>query len=112
MLIQFWATWCRPCVAEMPGVRKAYLACHDQGFDIIGINLDDDKNKLTGFLQQNQITWPQYFDGQGWHNKLARAYGVTYIPLLYLLGRDGKIIGVGLYGEALEEAVKTALSAK
>ena len=111
VLIDFWATWCGPCVHELPNVQKVYGQYHDKGFDIIGVSLDQDKDKLTSFLQQKQMTWPQYFDGKGWGNKLAGTYGVNSIPATYLVGKDGKIIGKDLRGDALENAVKAALAA-
>ena len=73
--------------------------------------LDQDKDKLTSFLKEKQMPWPQYFDGKGWGNTLAGTYGVNSIPATYLVGKDGKIIGKDLRGDALENAVKTALAA-
>ncbi len=110
VLIDFWATWCGPCVRELPNVLKAYGQYHAQGFDIIGVSLDQDKAKLMSFTKEKQMPWPQYCDGKGWESKLAATYGVNSIPATYLLGRDGKIIGKDLRGEALEAAVKAALA--
>ena len=110
VLIDFWATWCGPCVHELPNVQKVYSQYHDKGFDIIGVSLDQDKDKLTSFLKEKQMPWPQYFDGKGWGNTLAGTYGVNSIPATYLVGKDGKIIGKNLRGDALENAVKTALA--
>jgi len=112
VLIDFWATWCMPCVRELPNVIKAFEAYHKKGFEIIGISLDKDKDKLTAFTKEKDMTWPQYFDGLGWQNKLAVKYGVNSIPATYLLGGDGKIIGKDLGGEALEKAVSEALTRK
>ena len=112
VLVDFWATWCGPCVEELPNVLKVYHQYHDKGLEVIGVSLDEDKAKLTGFLQEKQVPWPQYFDGKGGDNKLANAYGVETIPTTYLLGRDGKIIGKGLRGDDLESAVSAALAPK
>lgn len=112
VLIDFWATWCGPCVAELPNVLEAYEKHHDAGFEIIGISLDSDKEKLTKFVADKKMTWVQFFDGNGWQNELAQKYGVNSIPSTYLLDREGKIIGVGLRGSALEKAVAAALAAK
>ena len=112
VLVDFWATWCGPCVGELPNVMKVYEKHHGEGFEILGVSLDGDKERLTSFLKEKNMTWPQYFDGQKWENKLAVKYGVNSIPATYLLGKDGKIIGKGLRGEALENAVTTALAAK
>ena len=112
VLVDFWATWCGPCVAELPNVQKVYGAYHDKGFEIVGISLDKDKDKLTAFIKEKNMPWAQYFDGKGWENKVSTTYGINSIPATYLLDKDGKIIGKGLRGEALENAVKTALAAK
>jgi len=109
VLIDFWATWCGPCVGELPNVKKAYAKHHGDGFEIIGISLDSDKEKLTGFVAKNEMTWRQFFDGKGWQNQLAQEYGINSIPATFLLDGEGKVIGSNLRGEALEEAVAKAL---
>ncbi len=112
VLVDFWATWCPPCVRELPNVLKTYEKHHAEGFEIIGISLDQDEKKLTDFTKQKNMPWQQYFDGKGWSNKLAAKYGVSSIPATYLLDTEGKIIGNGLRGEELEEAVNKALAKK
>lgn len=112
VLVDFWATWCPPCRAEIPNVVKAHEKHHAAGFEVIGISLDSDRAKLEGFLKAQKMTWPQYFDGAGWNNKLAKKYGVNSIPATYLLDREGKIIASDLRGEALEAAVAKALAQK
>jgi peroxiredoxin len=112
VLVDFWATWCPPCRAELPNVIKTYETHHKDGFEIIGISLDQDKQKLTSFLKDKNMTWAQYFDGRGWQNKLAQKYGVQSIPATYLLDRQGIIIGKDLRGEELEQAVSKALAKK
>lgn len=112
VLVDFWATWCRPCVAELPSVARTYRRYQDAGFEIVGLSLDEDRSKLEGFLKQNNVTWPQYFDGQGWENKLARKYGVQSIPATFLLDREGKIIAKDLRGAELEAAVAKAVQTK
>ena len=113
VLVDFWATWCGPCRGELPNVIATYQKHHADGFEIIGVSLDSDRNTLEAFLKQTDgMTWPQYFDGQGWHNKLAVKYGVEAIPFAVLIGPDGKIIGKSLRGEELEDAVAHALAQK
>ena len=110
VLVDFWATWCGPCVGELPNVIKTYQKHHPQGFEIIGVSLDQDKQKLTSFLTQRKVTWQQYFDGKGWQNKLASKCGIQSIPSTFLLDGTGKIIGTDLRGEELEDAVTKALA--
>ena len=108
-MIDFWATWCGPCKAEMPNVIATYQKYHAQGFDIIGVSLDDDRNKLLAFTQQNGMPWAQYFDGLGWENKLAKLYGVQSIPMSYLLNQHGVIVAKEVRGQNLPTTVAMML---
>jgi len=107
VLIDFWATWCGPCIAELPHVLTTYEKYHEQGFEIIGISLDkeEDKAKLEKFIANKNMPWPQHFDGKGWGNELAKKYGIGSIPATFLIGADGKIVATDLRGEALEKTV-------
>ena len=110
VLVDFWATWCGPCRAELPNVIETYKKYHPQGFEIIGVSLDSDRAKLDDFLKKTDgMTWPQFYDGEGWGNKLAKKYGVESIPFTVLVGPDGKVIAKGLRGELLAPAVANAL---
>lgn len=102
VLVDFWATWCGPCVAELPNVLAAYQKYHSKGFEIVGISLDQSDAALKGFIKEKGMTWQQYFDGQGWSNKLSKRYSITSIPATYLLDGDGKIVAKNLRGPALE----------
>jgi thiol-disulfide isomerase/thioredoxin len=112
VLIDFWATWCPPCVAEMPNVIETYKKLHDQGFEIIGISLDKEREKLDEFLKENQMPWPQFFDGQGWKNEIAVLYGVQSIPATYLIDRNGNVARMDVSGEELRKAVEELLAKK
>jgi peroxiredoxin len=111
VLVDFWATWCGPCKVELPHVKAAYDKHHEAGFEIIGISLDNDKDKLTKFIQDKDVTWPQFFDGNGWKNALAEKYGIQSIPATFLIGRDGRIAATDLRGDELERKVAELLAA-
>lgn len=109
VLVDFWATWCGPCIAELPNVLDTYAKYHDKGFEIVGISLDSDEEAFESFIAERGMTWRHHFDGQGWNNEIAQAYGVRSIPATYLLDTEGNVVRVGLRGEALGEVVGSLL---
>ncbi len=109
VLIDFWATWCGPCVAELPNVIAAYNKLHEKGFEIVGISLDGDKGRLTNFIKEKNMPWPQYFDGKGWDNEIATRYGIRSIPAMWLVGKDGKLVSTNVRGQ-LEAMVEKELA--
>ncbi len=112
VLIDFWATWCGPCVRELPNVLATYEKFHDKGFQVLGISLDEDKAALDAFLAEKRMPWPQFFDGKGWRNALAEKYGITSIPMTFLVDEKGAILARDLRGEELSAAVEKALEAR
>jgi peroxiredoxin len=113
VLLDFWATWCPFCQLELPNLIDLYQQHQAEGFAVLGISLDDNRAKLQSFLKQTDgMTWPEYFDGRHWNNKLALKYGVDELPFTILVGPDGKIIGKSLQGAALSKAVTAALAKK
>ena len=91
VLIDFWATWCGPCVGEVPHVVETYKKFHEKGFEIVGISLDQNKDALVKFTKGHGMTWPQYFDGKGWKNEISTKYGIHSIPAMWLIDKDGNI---------------------
>jgi thiol-disulfide isomerase/thioredoxin len=91
VLIDFWATWCGPCRQVMPDVVATYKEYRDRGFEIIGISLDKDQAQLEQYLKDMGMTWPQYYDGLGWNNKLAQRFGIRGIPHIVLIDKNGTV---------------------
>ena len=102
-LIDFWASWCGPCRAEMPNLVKAYAEYKDKGFGIVGVSLDKDMEAWKKGIKALDITWPQMSDLKFWNNEGAQLYAVRSIPYTVLVAQDGTIIAKGLHGEALQK---------
>lgn len=113
VLLDFWATWCGPCVAELPNVVAAYKKYHGRGFEIIGVSLDraNDRQKLVDFTKNREMPWAQFYDGKYWNNKLSTAYGIHSIPATFLLDGEGRVIAKNLRGAALDAELEKRLSA-
>jgi len=110
VLVDFWATWCNPCLKELPQVKKAYERFHDRGFEIIGISLDQDSQILRTFLAREGIHWTQICDGKGWSSDLVGRWHVKGIPATFLIGRDGRIVDTRQRGDALLNAIEKEIS--
>jgi len=109
VLLDFWATWCPPCVMEMPDVKTNYVQFHAKGFEIVGIDMDDFQDKLTQYVADNKIEWPQYFDGLHWKNKIAVRFGIMQTPTMWLIDKKGNLRDLNAWGH-LNEGVQKLLA--
>ncbi len=107
VLIDFWASWCRPCRAENPNVVRIYNTYKDKGFDIYSVSLDKDKAAWQEAIQQDKLIWPSHVSDLGyWESAVVKQYNISGIPFTCLIDKEGKIVAKGLRGEALEEKIK------
>jgi peroxiredoxin len=109
VLIDFWASWCKPCRAENPRVVQMYNQYKDQGFEIFGVSLDRTKDAWVTAIEKDGLEWPHVSDLKFWQSAAAQAYGVSAIPHTVLLDRNGKIVAEKLRGPALEAKVASLL---
>jgi len=106
VLLDFWATWCGPCVEGLPELQAVYEKFHDRGFEVLAISLDSDRTALERFVKKKALPWPQYFDGKGWDNAIAAKYGIHAVPALWLVGRDGKVVSQDVRFDLTEKVTK------
>lgn len=127
VLIDFWATWCAPCVSEIPIIKEVYSAYRDKGFEIVGISLENarlsegdtmeqtakkletSRSALIRFVTQKQMPWPQYFDGKFWKNDISLRYEISSIPTMFLVDQNGRVVTTSARGPKLEAEVKRLL---
>jgi len=115
VLLDFWATFCPPCVAELPNVERTYRKYHDQGFEVVGISLDDNKTTLADFLDKQKLPWTIMFDEnperRSWDGAaMTKDFFVTSIPATFLIDRKGRVVSIYSRGEQLERQVKKLLA--
>ena len=94
VLIDAWATWCGPCMQEMPGIVAAYKEYHGRGLEVVGVCLNGDEAKtgLPAFLKKHDMAWPQYYDGKGFEGEFVKRYGISMIPQLWLVNKQGVLV--------------------
>jgi thiol-disulfide isomerase/thioredoxin len=116
VIIDFWATWCPPCVADMPHLKELYAKYHDQGVEFIGISLDRPEaegglDRLKKFVKDNAIAWPQYYQGDGGRGGFSKSWGIQTIPTVFVVDADGKLYSGSARGK-LDEIIPELLKNK
>jgi thiol-disulfide isomerase/thioredoxin len=116
VVIDFWATWCGPCVAEMPNMKQLYAKYRNQGVEFVGVSLDEPMDqggleKLVAFVQENRIAWPQYYHGNGWKSAFSSSWGINSIPRVFVVDQAGKLFSVEARGK-LDKIIPDLLKEK
>ena len=107
VLIDFWASWCRPCRAENPNVVRIYNRYHDKGFEVFSVSLDNNRDAWLKAIEADGLVWENHVsDLRGWSSAGGRLYGISSIPATVLVDRDGKVLARNLRGQQLEQKLK------
>jgi thiol-disulfide isomerase/thioredoxin len=110
VLVDFWATWCGPCVRELPNVKDNYEKYHAKGFDVVGISLDRSREALEKFLEKEGTKWAQlYEDDAGGGHPVAEYYGIQAIPTVILVDKEGKVVSLNARGPELGKLLEKLL---
>ncbi len=114
VVIDFWATWCGPCVAEMPKMKELYAKYKGEGVEFIGVSLDSPKedgglDKLKKFVAENEIGWPQYYQGNGWNSEFSKSWHINAIPSVFVVDSEGKLASIKARGK-LEQLIPELLN--
>ncbi|WP_158633321.1 TlpA disulfide reductase family protein [Tautonia sociabilis] len=104
VVIDFWATWCGPCVAEMPTMKSLYAEYKDKGVEFIGVSLDSPEDEggldaLKAFVEENEIPWPQYYQGNGWESEFSSSWGINAIPSVFVIDQKGTLYSTQARGQ-------------
>jgi thiol-disulfide isomerase/thioredoxin len=116
VLVDFWATWCPPCRAELPNVKENYEKYHGKGFEVIGVSLDKEQGELEDFIKSQKLPWANLFpekpEDRFWSHPLVEKFGIEGIPFTVLVNREGKVVALNVRGEGLGEELEKALGEK
>lgn len=101
-LLDFWASWCRPCLLQVPDLKEAYDNYHEKGFNIIGVSVDSKGKRWKSAINKYEMNWPHVSDLKGWGSETAADYNVTFIPFNMIIDAEGKIVAKNLHSKALQ----------
>ena len=110
VLLDFWASWCGPCMGEVPHLKKTYGDFHKKGFEIFGVSFDEDRGDWLGAVEQNGMNWLHVSEVKGFDNQAAKDYAIQGIPSNFLIDSQGTIVAKNLRGEALYEKISELLA--
>lgn len=110
VVLEFWATWCGPCIPDVPHLKELHAKYKSENFQLVGVSLDTELNKLKQFVKDREMTWPQIWQEKEWKGPVVELYNVTGIPDSYLIDQNGKIAAKDVNAERLDEAVGELLS--
>jgi thiol-disulfide isomerase/thioredoxin len=110
VLVDFWAVYCGPCLAEIDSMLTYYPELKGEGLEIVSINLDEDRATVTKYVDENKVPWPVIYSGKGWDDDIRAAYGLANIPSYWLVDRAGTLRYVGLQGELLKQHIELLLA--
>ena len=114
VLVDFWATWCGPCLADMPNIQATYNKYREKGFDVVAVSLDNDRRAVERFVRERSLPWVQIVDNaprttEGKRQTLADRYNIFSIPTAFLVDRDGKVVSTSARGEELQRLLTQLL---
>jgi peroxiredoxin len=109
-LLDFWASWCSPCLLQVPDLKEAYDVYHDKGFEIVGVSVDSKGDRWKKAIEKYEMNWPHVSDLKGWGSETASDYNVTFIPFNMLIDSEGKIIAKNLHSKELQSKLAELFS--